>query len=309
MVIKRDELMSLHTTLGIGGPAKRFIIVNEDNELIAAIKNAIKSNEPYIVIGSGSNLLVSDEKLPLVVIKNNICGMSKIRQVVTAKAGTPLQDLVDFTINNNMYGIHKMTGIPGTVGGAVYGNAGAYGQTISDYLTKIKAFDPFKLKFVELSKKDCGFSYRDSNFKQNGLIVCQIEFEFSTKPHHILKEECEEVLGLRLDKYTPGVKCPGSFFKNVLSRDAPQKARNRLPDYKDTFGKIPAWLFLNQVGAQGAKRGNIQISPNHSNLFINLGQGTATDFYNLAKEYADKVEERFGIKLEPEVRLVNLPRL
>ncbi len=203
--------------------------------------------------------------------------------------------------------MQRLTGIPGTVGGAVYGNAGAYGQTISDSIEKVTAFDGSEI--VTLTREDCGFSYRDSSFKKNNLIILEVYFKLKRSEPEGLKREADETLRKRTTKYKPGIKCPGSFFKNVLMENLIPEQKKLIPDKTDTFGKVPAWFFLDSVGAKGQIKGKIQIADFHGNLFINDGGGTAKDFYNLAKEQQEKVKEKFGITLEPEVQLINLPPL
>lgn len=293
------------TTLEIGGPIKDLIITQTTEELIETLRK--HQGEKFLVIGGGSNLLVSDEGYEGLVIKNAISGINEDSGMIRVAAGTPLQEIVDFTIRQGLSGIQRMTGIPGTVGGAVYGNAGAYGQTISDYIEKVICFDGEDIK--ELSKEECGFSYRDSQFKISGFTIVEVFFKFTKADPQELEKESSETLEKRLAKYPPGIKCPGSFFKNVLVENLTTEQRALIPEEKDTFGKIPAWYFLDEVEARGAQRGQIKIADFHGNLFMNLGEGKASDFYDLAKEYADKVKEKFGIQLEPEVQLINLPPL
>src|SRR3990167_10224494 len=138
--------LSKITTLAIGGPAKAFIIVKTEDELIEAVSYAKKKELEYSVIGEGSNLLVADIGVEKLVIKNEMVGITKIGSELTIKSGTILQYLVNFANQNGLAGLEKMTGIPGTVGGAVYGNAGAYGQTISDYIVEVKSLTGIQLK-------------------------------------------------------------------------------------------------------------------------------------------------------------------
>jgi UDP-N-acetylmuramate dehydrogenase len=306
--IRQNIPMSEHTTLSIGGPAAYFIEVTDHKDLIQVVTEAIKLDIPFMIISGGSNLLVSDDGIDRLVIKDLTTGIELDGDITKVKSGTILQELVDWTIHHQMAGIHKMTGIPGRVGGAIYGNAGAYGQTISDHLIKVIAYDPTSQQKIELSKEECGFSYRDSNFKNNELVILEGHFLFPKGDTTSLQAESDECMKLRIAKYKPGIKCPGSFFKNLLSENIPTDVLGQI-EYKDTFGKIPAWVFLNEVGARGASKGDIHIASHHSNLISNEGHGTAKDFWELASEYAHKVKDKFGITLEPEVQLVNLPPL
>ena len=302
--------LSKLTTLQIGGPAKKFVTVTTQEELIEAIKSAKSHQLPYLVIGEGSNLLVSDEEINKLIIQNRIAAISHPRGVtLLVKSGTPLQNLVDYTIIHGLSGLQKLAGIPGTVGGAVYGNAGAYGQSISDHINKVSALNPDKLTIEQFSNPQCRFDYRDSIFKQNKYTLLEVTFKLENGDPETLQQEASEILSKRLVKYPPGIKCPGSFFKNIIAQTLPKEILEKIPQEKIVYGKLPAGVLLETVGAKGQSIDGIQISPNHANLFINQGTGTAQAFYNLAKEYAQKVKEKFNITLEPEVQLINLPPL
>ena len=294
-------LMSQVTTLQIGGPAKDFQVAKTESELI----KIIMANQDFLVIGGGSNLLVSDKGVSKLIIKNEIVSTEQNGNKVIVSAGTILQDLVDYTIQHDLSGLQKLTGIPGTVGGALFGNAGAYGQTISDHLIEVKAFDGEKI--IILTKEQCQFGYRDSGFKRNRQTILEITFLLEEGKSQILAKEASDILSKRLIKYPKGIKCPGSFFKNLIVDDLPQKILSKIPSDKITYGKLSAGYLLEAVGAQGQKLDGIEIATYHANLFINKGGGTAKAFHDLAKKYAQKVKEKFGITLEPEVQLINLP--
>ena len=298
-----QEPLENHTTLGLGGPASFFIKADSEDELTSIVKKANSLGVKSMVIGDGSDLLVSEKGFPGLVIKNNIQGMKTSNYKFMVKCGTSLQSLVDRSIMEGCQGMEKMTGIPGTVGGAVYGNAGAYGQVVSDNLTRVRAFDGKKVRWVP--KKLCQFGYRESIFKKNKWVLLEVEFLFKSKVSPAqLKKEAADTLTLRLKKYKPGLKCPGSFFKNIEVKDLTREQLIKIPKEKIVYGKIPAGYLLEEVGAKGKRLGKILIADFHANLFINTGGGNPTDFYKLAKTYTKKVEEKFGIKLEPEVQLV-----
>lgn len=302
--------LSKLTTLQIGGPAKKFVTVTTQEELIEAIRYAKNHQLPYLVIGEGSNLLVSDEEINKLIIQNRIAAISHPRGVILlVKSGTSLQNLVDYTIIHGLSGLQKLAGIPGTVGGAVYGNAGAYGQSISDHINKVSALNPAKLTIEQFNNPQCRFDYRDSIFKQNKYTLLEVTFKLENGDPETLRQEASEVLSKRLVKYPPGIRCPGSFFKNLIVSEIPSKILEKIPQDKIIYGKLPAGSLLEAVKAKGGSLDGIEISPNHANLFINRGGGTARAFCELAKMYALKVKEKFDITLEPEVQLINLPPL
>lgn len=340
--------LSQVTTLGIGGPAKLFVAAKTQAELIEAIQYAKAKDIDYLVIGGGSNLLVADEGVNCLVIKNEITGIARGDsekglparsrseessedarwdfelagpRALSVKSGTILQDLVDYSIAEGLSGLQKLTGIPGTVGGAVYGNAGAYGQTISDHITSVvilgtqsetwrtpESIDSGQAR-VTLGIDQCGFNYRDSGFKRNKYVILEVILQLDKADPQTLQQEADEVLKKRLIKYPKGIKCPGSFFKNIVAETLPKEVLDKIPKEAIIYGKLPAGFLLESVGAKGQALDGIYIADYHANLFINKGSSTAKAFYDLAKKYANLVKEKFGIILVPEVQLINLPPL
>ncbi len=303
------ENFSKYTTLQIGGPVKQVLLVENSQQLIETLTQLTTSHESFLIIGGGSNLLVSDQGYQGVIIKNEIKGTTKKDNTLIVKSGTVLQDLVDFADNEGLQGLESLAGIPGTVGGAIYGNAGAYGQSISDHLVSVQTINPNNQQLLTLDKNSCEFEYRTSVFKKTKAIILEAVFSLSSGNSEELKTISEETIKKRAVKYPPGIKCPGSFFKNIIASTLSSEQLAKIPQEKIVYGKVPSGALLEMINAKGDRLGNIEIAPYHANLFINLGDGTAEDFYNLAKKYFDKVKEKFGISLEPEVQLINLPPL
>lgn len=299
--------LSQFTTLQIGGPMQDLIVVKSQKELIENIKKLPAGGKGFLLIGGGSNLLVSDTGFNGTVIKNESVGIVREDNILTVQSGTKLQDLVNYANQNGLAGLENLAGIPGTVGGAIYGNAGAYGQTISDHIVRIRAFDPAAYKEFIISKEDSRFSYRWSVFKINKFIILDAVFELSPQTSKNLEKISFETIKKREVKYPPGIKCPGSFFQNIPSEKLPEEILAQVPKEYVLFNKVSSGALLESVGAKGQRLGKILIAPYHANLFINEGGGTAEDFYKLAKLYQIKVFEKYGIKLQPEVQLINLP--
>lgn len=331
MQFEENFQLSKITALQIGGPAKKFVTVKSEEGLQEAIDYAKQNNIDYLVIGRGSNLLVSDDGIDGLIIKNEIAGITTSKVGIDSfeanvKSGTPLQELVDYTIQHGLSGLHKLTGIPGTVGGAIYGNAGAYGQTISDHIINVVilgseatpesdsgqarlVYDESERARMTITKEQCGFGYRDSGFKKNHDTILEVWFQLKPSDSKTLELEAKEIFKKRLVKYPKGIKCPGSFFKNIVAETLPKEVLDKIPKEAIVYGKLPAGFLLESVGAKGDSLDGIYIADYHANLFINKGGGTAKVFYNLAKKYAQLVKEKFGITLEPEVQLINLPTL
>lgn len=304
------------TTIGVGGPAKYYSEIDDITVLTALINQLESTKTPFLVIGGGSNLLISDHGLDLVVIRNIASEiilpdtpLQSLRLLksgdivrVSVTAGTTLQSFVDFTIQHGLAGLQKLTGIPGSVGGAIYGNAGAYGQTISDHLTHTLVY--YQKHKSSYPHPACKFSYRDSVFKTTHQTIISADFVLTVSDPHSLQQEADHTLIARLKKYPPGIQCPGSFFKNLLAENLPQSLLDTIPNLKDYYGKVPAWYFLEVVGAKGMSIGGARVSDIHANLIENTGRARAQDFYDLTTLLQQKVQEKFGITLEPEVQIL-----
>lgn len=305
----KNVLLKKYTTAQIGGPAKLFYKANTAEKLIEAVLLAKKQKLPYLILGGGSNVLISDAGFSGLVIKNNVTDIEGFKGIVKVGAGTLLSKLVSLTIRQNLAGLQKMAGIPGTVGGAVYGNAGAYSTSISDHITKVITFNPIAEKTTSLTYKQCQFDYRDSVFKRNNLIILEVHFKLSSLQGQALEVQMKEILQQRRAKNYWQGKSPGSFFKNIPLDKIPKKYLQLITKSEIIHGKIPAGYLLETIGAKNMQIGQIKVSQNHANLLINLGDGRAADFYALVLELMKKVRKKFGITLEPEVQLINLPPL
>lgn len=300
----KNLLFSSLTTLRIGGPIKYFCPAFSEQDILHLIERAGSEKISYLIIGGGSNLLVSDNGFNGYVIQNLISGVSKNDEVLEVGAGTDLQELVWWSNKHGLSGFEKVAGIPGSVGGAVYGNAGAYGQVISDNIIWVNVLDPETSEIKKLTKEECGFGYRDSGFKKTKNIILNIGFSTSNGTTEQLMATSNEIVKTRMQKYPPGIACPGSFFKNIEVDKVEKKVLERIPAGKILFGKIPAGWLVEEVGVKGMVKGDVEIASWHGNLFVNKGRGKAADFLYLAKICWEKVKERFDITLEPEVQMI-----
>lgn len=296
-----------YTTFGVAGIARYFVEVDNSNDLIEAIKLAKNSNIPYVIIAGGSNLVFDDGLLEKLVIKisspKNLDKAIRLdKKTVVCDAGVTLMDLINWSIGRGLSGLESLSGIPGSIGGAIVGNAGAYGQTISGPLVEVEIFDGENVR--TLFKEDCRFTYRDSVFKSKDWIVLSARYIFSEDDARTLQKKSRDIIETRNKKYTPGIKCPGSFFKNILIENIPKGSLKYLPKDRDYFGKVPAWFFLDQVGAKGMKEGGIEIASFHGNLLMNTGGATFKDVTTLANKLKKLVKDKFDIELEEEVRYI-----
>lgn len=299
--------LSAFNTSGVGGPAKYFYAATSTEKLIEAVNWATAKKLPYLILGGGSNVLIADSGFPGLVIKNNIKGIVGFRQIIKVGSGVLLSQLITTTVKQNLSGLEKLAGIPGTIGGGVYGNAGAYGEALGDHITSVVCFDPLKNKVASLTKKQCQFNYRDSIFKKNGYIILEANFKLTKIKGAAPVKEVRAVLKQRAVQNFWQGKNPGSFFKNIFVENMPPESLKLIPKEKIVYGKITAGYLLDSIGAKGRKVGGVQVSDTHANLIINTGNAKTADFIKLATALIKEVKEKFGVILEPEVQLINLP--
>jgi UDP-N-acetylmuramate dehydrogenase len=205
-------------------------------------------------------------------------------------------------LEQGLQDIDHMTGIPGSVGGAVYGNAGAYGQSISDTLASVRAFDGGAVR--EFTREECAFRYRESLFKlHRDHVVLAASFSLAPAADPVeLRRASLEILAQRNSKFSPELRCAGSVFKNLILAELPERARAAVPAHVVKKGKVPAGWFLDEVGARGLQRGGIHVADFHANLIYNAGDATTSELRSVIAELRERVESRFGLSLEEEVQ-------
>jgi UDP-N-acetylmuramate dehydrogenase len=301
--VERDALLKQHTRFGIGGPA--LVLADASNE--AAFEQSVRavreSLVPWVVIGGGTNLVVSDEGYPGVVLRYTSNALRREGTQICAESGAVLQMLVDFSIAEGLGGIHTMTGIPGWVGGAVYGNAGAYGRSMHQNVVSVRFFDGEAVR--EFDNEACGFRYRHSAFKDNkNWTVLSTVLQLAPWSSAELKEKADGILGVRNAKYPPTMKCAGSIFKNLLFAELPETVRKIVDPAVVREGKVPSAWFLEQVGAKGLRNGDIHVADYHANLIYNGGAGTARQVREVIDDLKARVRERFSFDVEEEVQYV-----
>ncbi len=306
--IQEDVLLANHTTFRIGGPAKYFLEAETREDLIKAIRWARENNTPYFILGGGSNLLVSDKGFEGLVIKIQNTKYKIQNTKIIAEAGAFLTKLVIESVNNNLTGLEWAAGIPGTIAGAVCGNAGAWGHSISESVIGCKAINS-KGEIVNFNKEDCGFYYRGSAFKDaNGLVIVEVELILENDKNGEARETAKKILADRRNKI-PAFPSAGSFFKNyVLKVENPEKDPliERFPELKTQIkgGKLAVGFLIGQCGLKGKTLGGAQISEQHGNFIVNIGGAKSSDVLNLAQICKDRVKEKFGVELEEETRFL-----
>jgi len=303
LTVSTDTPLARYTRFGIGGPADIYAETDSVEAFIEAMGAARESGVRTMVIGGGTNLVVSDDGFRGIVLRYKANGLVAARGRVVAQAGAVLQDLVDYTIGRGLKGLETLAGIPGSVGAAVYGNAGAYGHSISERVVKVQFFDGRCVRVF--GNEECEFHYRESVFKRHKewiIFSTQLLLDEADAPE--LQKIAGDILTVRNEKFPVTMKCAGSIFKNLLLRELPPAVAAEVPSKVVREGKIPAAWFLEQVGAKGMSRGDIRVADYHANLIYNAGEGTASDLRGVIDELKARVRARFGIEIEEEVQYV-----
>ncbi len=279
--------LSRHCTFLVGGPADYFYEAKTGEIIPELISFARTHSLPYLIIGGGSNLLFDDEGFRGLVIKINLQNIERDNDKVTADAGVSVAELLFFTIQNGLQGLEKWIGLPGTVGGAVVGNAGCNGLETKDILISATILNPENGQ-TKLALPDYfNYSYRHSALKESGEIVLKATFQLQKSK--LTKDEqtalMREIKQERQEKQPFGLSS-GSFFKNPSPEN-------------------PAGMLIDRAGLKGTKIGNAQISEKHGNFLLNLGGATSKDLKELARLTKHEVQAKFGIELQEEVQIIS----
>lgn len=296
-----------HTTFRIGGPAKYFFVAANREDFVTAIRAAKETETPFYLLGGGSNMLVADEGFAGLIIKYNFSAQREKKKgeelELIVDAGTLFNKIILDTVKAGYSGIEWGFGIPGTIGGAVFGNAGRLGQDISGAIEAVKVLDE-NLNEKTLSLKECGFGYRESGFKKTGEIVTEVILRLRKKNQEEINETFNEAREVIL--HGPKFPSAGCAFKNYkLSGEDDELLKNH-PELKERArgGKIGVGYLIDQVGMKGRKVGGAQIWEGHANYIVNVGGATGQNVKTLMDNVIEAVGEKYGIELEPEIRLL-----
>lgn len=292
-IIPSAQLAS-YTTFRLGGRCHGLIDCRTPKEITTAVNILTKEKLPFVLIGGGSNLVVSDHGLDCCVIRYftpepliQIDGTT-----VIVSGSTVLDDLVIAAWQHGLEGLNYASGIPGTVGGAIVGNAGAWGKQVGNVLQSVVLLNRLGERGI-VDARDLDFTYRNSNLKQTDEIVVSAIFQLKPGDKHVLQKERDEILKTRHEKH-PDLQtypCAGSFFRNI---EPTSKAERRQA----------SGHFLEQAGAKNMKVGGAAVYEKHANIIIKTPGCKSQDVYELSKQMAQAVKDKFGLDLVREVRLV-----
>lgn len=279
-----DEPMKEHTTFRIGGPAD-YLIFPASMEDVAFVFRCLKKHDiPFVILGNGSNVLVLDKGIRGAVIKFNspISAIRKDGNTLTAGAGALLRDVSGFAAENSLSGMEFACGIPGSIGGAVFMNAGAYDGEMKNIVSAVRAISP-EGEVMQFAANELGFGYRHSIFQENGCAICEVDLTLASGNAEEINEKIAGFTKRRESKQPLEMPSAGSTFK-------------RPEGYY-------AGTLIEQTGLKGFAVGGAQVSDKHAGFVVNAGDATAQDVLALIRQVQDRVFEKHHVKLFPEVRV------
>ena len=279
-----NESLKKHTTYGIGGPADLMIFPKSKQDLIKVIEIINDNKIQLTILGSGSNVLVSDNGIrgAVISLKNSLKQIEVDDNILYAECGTMLGKIVKHAVKNNLIGLENLNGVPGTLGGALIMNAGAWGGEISENLIHVEVINS-KSEIQKIQKKDLNFSYRQSSFNKDDILL-SAKFNLKKADKDIIKENFIEAQSGRKKSQPLNKRSAGSLFKNPKNNSA---------------GKL-----LDEAGLKGFSIGDAKISEKHANFFINDGDATSKDMLMLIKKAHKEVKDKFNVNLSLEVKLM-----
>ncbi len=308
--IKYDVSLANYNTFKIGGKAKAFVQVDTKEELKDAILFAKQNNMPYYILGGGTNILVSDDGFSGIVIKNNISDI-KINEkecYMIAGSGISVGALLNQAKKLGFSGLEWACGLPGTLGGAIFGNAGSCGGCIADLVEFVDVLDPETLKFKYILKDQCEFKYRDSAFKRNGLLITSAMLSFKKDDPVNIMNKMAENFAFRRGHQPLSEKTEGCIFKNIdlkEKKDFP-KIWNDIFEFSVFVKKkmVPAGFLIDRAGLKGLSCGGAKVSQRHANFILTEKGATAKDVFDLILKIKSKVKEKFSVELEEEIQFL-----
>ena len=287
-LIKTNEPMKNHTSFKIGGPAEIYIKITSIEELQKVLEFVKRENIKITILGNGSNVLVSDKGIKGIVIKTNLKDINIENKdsknvEVTVSDAVPMGFLAQKFLKEEITGFEELSGIPGTIGGAILMNAGAHGKEIKDIVTEVTAMD-YNGRIFNFTNEEVEFTYRHSKFSNGEYIILQAKMLLQKGSKEEIKAKMDEYAQYRKEKQPIEYPSAGSTFK-------------RGTDF------ITAKL-IDEAGLKGYSIGGAKVSEKHAGFIINTGDATAKDVLDLARYVTDKVYEKFGKKIEFEIKIL-----
>jgi UDP-N-acetylmuramate dehydrogenase len=304
--VRQNVSLRNHTTFKIGGPAKYFFIARISEDIVRAVAAAKELNIPLFILSGGSNVLFSDDGFSGFVVKTQTTNYKIEGAKIQTDVGVEMATLVREAGQRGLSGLEWAGGLPGSVGGAVRGNAGAFGGEIKDSIIEVEALDA-KGKRTTFSNTECQFGYRTSIFKKNNLIVLTATLSVQKGDKQKIQDVAKEHMNYRKERHPLEYPNAGSIFKNCDVKKMPKKVQEEFKDVikTDPFPVIPTAALLAAAKLQGTRVGDVQISEKHPNYIVNRGNGSAKDVMALIAKVKKHIQNKFGVELEEEITFLS----
>ncbi len=279
------------TSMRVGGPARYLCEARDAATLAGALAAADTLRLPVLLLGGGSNLLVADEGFDGLVVHNRVCSVDLHGETAVVASGESFHGLIEQLADAGLAGLGFAAGVPGSVGGAVFGNAGCYGKAIGDCIVEVVLVGPDGSGRRAVSPDRLAFEYRNTALQTSGEVVESITLRLDPGDPDVLRKEIEDNLDVRRTKHPVDLPSAGSYFKN-------------LPPERPGGRRVAAGLLLDRCGCKGLRVGDAAVFERHANIIVNLGSATAADVLTLADEMKRRVRDQFEVELTEEVRYV-----
>lgn len=306
--VRTNEPMSKHTTFKIGGEVQFFVSVAETDNLVQLLKYLDENGMAYMIVGGGSNMLASDMPFDGVVIEVRTREKAVDGDIIIADAGCITVDIAQFSMANGLAGFEWGVGVPGTIGGAVRGNAGAMGKEMNDDLHKVEVYRDGEV--IELSNEECEFDYRDSVFKHSTDVVLRVWLQLEKSENKSGMKKALEFLSYRNKTQPQGFPSTGCVFKNPDTEKHKEQLLNCFDENDEKVrqflkvGKISAGWLVEQAGMKRKRIGGAEVSDRHGNFILNVDNATSSDVQQLIEEIKEAVYTQYHIPLEEEIHIM-----
>lgn len=285
--IERDVVLAPFTSFGIGGPARYFFEAGTPTDIVRAVRAARQVGIKFFVLGGGSNILFDDAGYDGLIIRDQTDRFRIKGDVISALSGAVVDKMVDAAVEAGLGGMEYAAGIRGTIGGAVYGNAGAFGHAINEILKSAVIYTPQnKIEIVDTDYFK--FEYRKSHLRTSGDVVLSVKLQMHHEDKGKLAEIVEERRNFRKERHPVGLGSAGSVFKNLRSLENPTDV-------------TPAGKLLEEAGVRGLSVGQAAVFEKHCNIVVNRGKATSRDVLKLVQMMAEAVRAKFGLDLQREI--------
>lgn len=304
MNIQKNVPLASFSNYKIGGPAKFFVELQSLNDLKEIDFPKFKN---IFILGGGTNILISDEGFDGLVVHNNLKDIELKDDELHLGAGELIEDILNFCIDHSLSGLEWAGGLPGTIGGAVRGNAGAFKGEIKDNVFEVGSYNIKTKKFTKRKNRECEFGYRMSFYKKNpDEIVTSVTLKLVKGDKSLIEQQTQEKIDYRNERHPMDYPNIGSTFKNIPLTSLSEKLINEFTPFikNDPFPVVPTTKLLALAGLKGKKAGGAMISDKHPNFIVNLGSAKASDVLKLVQLAKKTVKDKWKIALEEEIQIL-----